>query len=600
WDVVVVGSGFGGSVAALRLVEKGYRVLVLEAGARFRDEDFARTSFHLRRYLFRPEIGCYGIQRIDTLDNAMILSGAGVGGGSLVYANTLYEPLDEFYADPQWAHITNWRAELAPYYDQAKRMLGVITNPTHTPADEVMRQVADEMGVGDTFRYAPVGVHFGQAAGASTPDPYFGGAGPERAGCTECGECMTGCRHNAKNTLVKNYLHLAEGLGAEVRPLSTVTCIRPVDATVQDHYENAGEAYETTRKNGGYRVTVRDTRPTRRGSYDVTADHVVLAASALGTQRLLHRLRDEGHLPHLSDRLGHLSRTNSEALLGAIRMADGPDMSQGVAITSSIHPEPHTHIEPVRYGHGSNAMNALQTVLTDEVPGVPRWRTWVGELWRQRGMLPKIYDLRHWSERTVIALVMQSLDNSITTYRRRSRLTGRRILGSRQGHGAPNPNWIPLANEAVRRMARIVGGTPGGNIGEPFNRPLTAHFLGGCVIGESAETGVVDPYHRVYGHPGLHIVDGSAVSANLGVNPSLTITAQAERAMAMWPNKGEPDPRPGPGEAYAVTRPVPPRSPAVPGPAPGALRLPITPVRSADDEDLPNAPQRTGGSAARS
>src|SRR5690606_3622164 len=281
-------------------------------------------------------------------------------------------------------------------------------------------------------------------------------------------------------------------------------------------------------------------------------------------------------------------------------MADGPDMSQGVAITSSIHPEPHTHIEPVRYGHGSNAMNALQTVLTDEVPGVPRWRTWVGELWRQRGMLPKIYDLRHWSERTVIALVMQSLDNSITTYRRRSRLTGRRILGSRQGHGAPNPNWIPLANEAVRRMARIVGGTPGGNIGEPFNRPLTAHFLGGCVIGESAETGVVDPYHRVYGHPGLHIVDGSAVSASLGVNPSLTITAQAERAMAMWPNKGEPDPRPGPGEAYAVTRPVPPRSPAVPGPAPGALRLPITPVRSADDEDLPNAPQRTGGSAARS
>ena len=578
WDVVVVGSGFGGSVAALRLREKGYRVLVLEAGARFEDADYAPNSFHLRRYLFRPEIGCYGIQRIDTLDNAMILSGAGVGGGSLVYANTLYEPLDEFYADPQWAGITNWRTELAPYYDQAKRMLGVVTNPTHTPADEVMRQVAEEMGVGDTFRYAPVGVHFGQGAGASAPDPYFGGAGPERNGCTECGECMTGCRNNAKNTRVKNYLHLAERIGAQIRPMSTVTCVRPLDATVQDHYENAGEAHETTRKNGGYRVTVRDTRPLRRGAYEITAEHVVLAASALGTQRLLHRLRDEGHLPHLSARLGHLSRTNSEALLGAIRMGEGPDMSQGVAITSSIHPEPHTHIEPVRYGHGSNAMNALQTVLTDEVPGVPRWRTWAGELWRQRRVLPKIYDLRHWSERTVIALVMQSLDNSITTHRRRSRVTGRRILGSRQGHGAPNPNWIPVANEAVRRMARIVGGSPGGNIGEPFNRPLTAHFLGGCVIGESAETGVVDPYHRVHNYPGLHIVDGSTVSANLGVNPSLTITAQAERAMALWPNKGEPDPRPRPGEAYAVTHPVSPRTPAVPGPAPGALRLPITPV----------------------
>ena len=584
WDVIVVGSGFGGSVAALRLSEKGYRVLVLEAGARFADEDFASTSFELRRYLFRPEIGCYGIQRIDTLNNAMILSGAGVGGGSLVYANTLYEPMEEFYADPQWAHITDWRAELAPYYDQAKRMLGVVTNPTHTPADEALRQAAEEMGVGNTFHYAPVGVHFGAAPGVPAPDPYFGGAGPERRGCTECGECMTGCRHNAKNTLVKNYLHLAESLGAEIRPLSTVTRIRPVDGQpagglgeVQNHYENTWVGSKTTTKIG-WRVTVRDTRPTRRGSYELTAAHVILAASALGTQKLLHRLRADGDLPDLSPRLGALSRTNSESLLGAIRTGDGPDFSQGVAITSSIHPDPQTHIEPVRYGHGSNAMSALQTVLTDEVEGTPRWRTWAGELWRQRRVLPRIYDLKHWSERTVIALVMQSLDNSITTFPRRSRLTRRWVLGSRQGHGAPNPTWIPAANEAVRRMARIVRGVPGGNIGEQFNRPLTAHFLGGCAIGDSAETGVVDAYHRVFNYPGLHIVDGSAVSANLGVNPSLTITAQAERAMALWPNKGEPDPRPEPGQPYAVTRPVAPRTPAVPGPAPGALRLPITPV----------------------
>lgn len=558
WDVIVVGSGFGGSVAALRLSEKGYRVLVLEAGARFADEDFADTSFQLRRYLFRPEIGCYGIQRIDTLDNAMILSGAGVGGGSLVYANTLYEPPEAFYRDPQWAHITNWRAELAPYYDQARRMLGVVTNPTHTAADEVLRQTAEELGVGDTFRYAPVGVHFGPGPGEEVADPYFGGAGPRRRGCTECGECMTGCRHNAKNTLVKNYLHLAEALGAQIRPLSTVIGIRPTEA--------------------GYTVTVRDTRPTRRGNHQLTGTHVVLAASALGTQRLLHRLRESGDLPRLSPRLGSLSRTNSESLLGAIRGRTGPDFSHGVAITSSIHPDPHTHIEPVRYGHGSNAMSALQTVLTDEVEGTPRWRTWLGEVWHQRRVLPRIYDLRHWSERVVIALVMQSVDNSITTFQRRSRLTGRQILGSRQGHGAPNPTWIPVANEAVRRMARIVRGTPGGNIAEQFNRPLTAHFLGGCVIGDSVSTGVVDPYHRVFNYPGLHVVDGSAVSANLGVNPSLTITAQAERAMALWPNKGEPDSRPEPGEPYAVTRPIAPRSPAVPGPAPGALRLPITPV----------------------
>ncbi|GAA5160084.1 GMC oxidoreductase [Ornithinimicrobium tianjinense] len=565
-DVVVVGSGFGGSVAALRLAEKGYDVLVLEAGARFADEDFARTSFDVRRYLFRPELGCYGIQRIDALDDALILSGAGVGGGSLVYANTLYEPLDDFYDDPQWAHITDWRAELAPYLDQARRMLGVVTNPTHTASDEVLREVAEQMGVGHTFRLAPVGVHFGDGPGELSEDPWFGGAGPVRAGCTGCGECMTGCRHNAKNTLVKNYLHLAEGLGVEVRALSTVTRVRP-DAEV-----GSGPRY---------RVTVSDTRPIRRVSYEVTADHVVLAASALGTQRLLHRMRADGDLRDLSPRLGALSRTNSESLVGAIRSGAGPDYSRGVAITSSMHPDPQTHIEPVRYGHGSNLMNALQTVLTDEVEGTPRWRTWLRELWRQRRVLPRLYDPRHWSERTVIALVMQSVDNSLTTYLGRSRLTGRRVLRSRQGHGAPNPTWIPAANEAVRRMAAVMGGHPGGSIGEPFGRPLTAHFIGGCAIGATAESGVIDPYHRVHGYPGLHVVDGSALSANLGVNPSLTITAQAERAMALWPNRGEADPRPAPGSGYAVTRPVPPRSPAVPGPAPGALRLPLTPARTA-------------------
>jgi len=566
YDVLVVGSGFGGSVAALRLTEKGYAVGVLEAGARFEDEDFAATSFDTRRYLFRPEIGCYGIQRIDALRDCLILSGAGVGGGSLVYANTLYEPLEQFYDDPSWRAITDWRAELTPYYDQAKRMLGVADNPRMTPSDEVMKQVADDLGVGDTFHMTPVGVFFGgpdQQPTDRVPDPYFGGAGPDRNPCRHCGECMTGCRHNAKNTLVKNYLHLAEQAGARVMPLTTVTRIEP----------------RSEADGGGYAVHVRHTKAklNRAGSTKVlTAGQVVLAASALGTQRLLHRMKEEGHLPRLSDRLGHLSRTNSESILGAIAPDATTDYSQGVAITSSFHPDEHTHIEPGRYGNGSNLMSLLQTVLTDGDLG-PRWRTWLKEMWRQRSNVLDLYDMRHWSERTVIALVMQSADNSITVFSKAGRF-GRRVLTSRQGHGEPNPTWIPVANRAARRMAEIMGGTAGGSIGEPFNMPLTAHFIGGCTIGDSAATGVVDAYQRVYGHPGLHVADGSAISANLGVNPSLTITAQAERAMAFWPNAGETDPRPALGTSYQRITPVAPAHPAVPVEAPAALRLPIVTV----------------------
>jgi cholesterol oxidase len=565
YDVIVVGSGFGGSVAALRLTEKGYRVGVLEAGARFDEATYPKTSFEVSKYLFRPEVGCYGIQRIDALKDCLILSGAGVGGGSLVYANTLYEPLPAFYRDPQWRDITDWKEELAPYYDQAKRMLGVVENPVRTPSDEVMEKVADDLGVGHTFHPTPVGVFFGgpgQRPDQAVPDPYFGGAGPDRNPCRNCGECMTGCRHNAKNTLTKNYLYLAERNGAVVHPLTTVTRVRP-------------------RTGGGYEVQVRFTKAkVRRAAVrrTLTAEQVVFAASALGTQRLLHRMRDEGHLPDLSPRLGHLSRTNSESILGAIAPDTSVDYSQGVAITSSFHPDEDTHIEPVRYGKGSNVMSLLQTVLTDHEHLTPRWRTWLREVWKQKGNVLDLYDLKHWSERTVIALVMQSVDNSITTFSKRSRLTGRWHLTSRQGHGRPNPTWIPVGNKVVREMAKLIGGTPGGSIGEPFNRPLTAHFIGGCTIGESPETGVVDPYQRVFHYPGLHVVDGSAISANLGVNPSLTITAQAERALAFWPNKGEADPRPPLGAPYARIAPVPPRSPAVPAAAPGALRLPVVSV----------------------
>ncbi|WP_089019023.1 FAD-dependent oxidoreductase [Micromonospora coriariae] len=562
YDVIVIGSGFGGSVTALRLAEKGYSVGVLEAGRRFADDEFPRTSWRARRFLWAPKLGCYGIQRITLLRPAdrqsgggvLVLSGAGVGGGSLVYANTLYEPLPAFYSDPQWRDITDWRDELARHYDQAKRMLGVTTYPVDTGADRAMRAVAERMGVGHTFHATPVGVHIGRP-GQRVADPYFGGAGPERTGCLHCGSCMTGCRHGAKNTLVKNYLWLAERLGATVHPLTTVTAVRPA----------AG---------GGYEVhTVRTGAWLRRRRQVIRADQVVFAAGALGTQRLLHAMKADGALPGLSPRLGELTRTNSEAILGASvprqrARAERLDFTEGVAITSSFHPDPQTHIEPVRYGRGSNAMGLLQSLLVDGGPH--RVRRWLGSIVRQPGLAARMLSVRGWSERTVIALVMQSVDNSLTTRWRRGVLGRRLVTGP--GHGAPNPTWIPAGNTAARLLADEIGGTPGGSLTEPFDIPVTAHILGGAAIGATPADGVIDPYHRVYGHPGLHVVDGAAVSANLGVNPSLTITAQAERAMSLWPNKDHPDPRPPLGSPYRRVDPVAPRNPAVPADAPAALR----------------------------
>lgn len=568
FDVLIIGSGFGGSTTALRLTEKGYTVGVLEAGRRFADHEFAKTSWRLRDFVWMPALGLYGIQRINVLRNALILAGAGVGGGSLNYANTLYVPPDPFFNDKQWSHITDWRAELMPHYDQASRMLGVVKNPTLTDADRIMKELADEMGVGDTFTATPVGVFFGVDGqlqpGKTVPDPFFGGVGPARTGCIECGECMTGCRHGAKNTLVKNYLALAEAGGAQVIPMTTVT-----------GFEQRGD-----------RTWAVHTRPTGRklpgGGKTYTARHVVLAAGTYGTQDLLFRMRDKGKL-RLSSRLGVLTRTNSESIVSAqaLRVSPGRDMTHGVAITSSIHPTSDTHIEPCRYGRGSNAMGLLQTLMTDgtgpEGTDVPRWRQLVRQAVRHPYQAYKVIVPRKWSERTLIALVMQNLDNSITTFTKKG-ILGRRMT-SKQGHGEPNPTWIPVANKATRRLAEKVDGVAAGSWGELFNIPMTAHFLGGAAIGDSAETGVIDPYHRVYGYPSLHVVDGAAISANLGVNPSLSITAQAERAAALWPNKGDADQRPAQGEAYRRLDPIAPVRPVVPAHAPGALRsLPIVQI----------------------
>jgi cholesterol oxidase len=421
-------------------------------------------------------------------------------------------------------------------------MLGVTLYPRETVADRAMQVVAGKMGVGDSFHLAPVGVFLGEP-GRTVPDPYFGGAGPQRTGCLHCGSCMTGCRHGAKNTLVKNYLYLAERAGAEVYPLTTVTAVRPASAS--------GYSIDTVHSGGLLRK--------RRRTFE--ADDVIFAAGALGTQRLLHRMRENAQLPRLSARLGALTRTNSEAILGAsVPSRDARrrrlDVTDGVAITSSFHPDARTHIEPVRYGKRSNAMGLLQTMLTDGGPHRPL--RWLATMVRHPAMTARVASVRRWSERTVIALVMQSLDNSLTLRRRRS-WYGRRRLTATPGHGAPNPSWIPAGNEAVRLLAEELHGIPGGAITEAFNRPVTAHILGGAVIGASPEQGVIDAYHRVYGHAGLHVVDGAAVSANLGVNPALTITAQAERAMSFWPNKGDPDARPPLGNAYVAIQPVPPR-----------------------------------------
>jgi cholesterol oxidase len=534
FDVVVVGSGFGGSVAALRLAEKGYRVAVLEAGRRFGPDDLPRTSWQLRRFLWLPRLGCRGIQRLTLLRGMLVLSGAGVGGGSLVYANTLYEPPADVWDDPAWG------AELAPWYEHARRMLGACEFPGDTPADEVMRAIALRLGVSQTFRHTPVGVWFGEDG----VDPYFGGVGPLRNGCTQCGGCMIGCRFGAKNSLDRNYLWLAERLGVAILPEREARLLR--------------------RRAGGWEIVVE--RPgawfgRRRETF--VAEQVVLAAGVLGTLKLLLRSGVGG------PRVGELVRTNSEALVGASARRTTVDYSRGVAITSSIHPSPDTHVEPVRYPRGSNVMGLLGTILVDGGGRLPRQLRFLGLVAAHPLRFLRSLSVRRWSERTIILLVMQTRRSALRVRLRRGRLTTERT-------SEPVPSYIPVANEAARIAAELIDGDPGSSLNEVLlDVPTTAHVLGGACVGT-----VLDRYHRVCSEPGLHVVDGSAISANLGVNPSLTIVAQAERALSLWPNRGEVDPRPPLGAAYEVVAPVAPRRPVVPADAPAALG-PVSPEEEA-------------------
>ncbi len=529
FDVVIIGSGFGGSVSAMRLTEKGYRVAVLEAGKRWRTGDFPKTNWNLWKSLWFPKLSMRGIQRISLLPDIMVLSGVGVGGGSLVYANTLYEPPEPFFTDPQWGDITDLKAELAPHYTTACHMLGVTENPLDTPADRVMRRVADRLGVPDSYHPTPVGVFFGEP-GVEVDDPYFGGDGPRRSGCIACGNCMVGCRHNAKNTLDKNYLYFAEQKGATVFPSQQAFDVA-----------SSGDRWMVTARKPGAWFSSNET------TYET--DHVIFSAGALGSTRLLLELQERGRLPELSERIGYQTRTNSEAIVGSVARSRNVDYSEGIAITSSIHPTPDTHIEPVRYGKGSNALGLLGTLLTDGGDGMPRQLRFLTNIVRHPINFVRSLSVWHWSERGIILLVMQTRDNSIRMLRKKGWF--RTKLSTTQGEGEPNPTYIPIANDVARLTAEEIDGVGFSSVNEVlFDTPLTAHLLGGASVGATSDVGVVDAYHRVFGHEGLHVIDGAAIGANLGVNPSLTITAMAERAMSMWPNKGQTDERPPLGENY--------------------------------------------------
>ncbi|HUQ03418.1 MAG TPA: GMC family oxidoreductase [Kofleriaceae bacterium] len=535
-DYVIVGSGFGGSVSALRLVEKGYSVVVLERGRRYNAADYPRTNWNVRKSLWIPRAKCFGTLRLSFLSDVFILSGSGVGGGSLVYANTLYVPPDPFFESPVWSDLADWKATLLPHYRRAQFMLGVQQNAVEGEPDAVLADIAKDLGKSDTYITTPVAVYFGKP-GQKAADPYFGGAGPERSGCVLCGGCMVGCRHDAKNTLDKNYLWFAEKLGAEVRPMRTVTDVRALpDGT-----------YEVTHETSGAWLA-RDRQVLR-------ARKVILSAGVLGTVQLLLEAKARGSLPNLSPALGKVVRTNSEAILG-VRSRKNVRFDQGIAISSSIHPDENTHVEVVRYSAGSDALAPLSTLLTDGGGRAPRWLRYLGNVVRH----PIDFARSLWpfgnARRGVFLLVMQTLDNSIGLgMRRRWRRLWRKALDTTAGEGPPNPTYIPLGNEVARAFARKVDGVPKSSIMEVlFDVPTTAHILGGAVIASSPERGVVDARCEAFGHPGLHVIDGSMIPANLGVNPSLTITALAEHAMSHVPPKPGATPRTAVDAAWEAAR----------------------------------------------
>jgi len=521
-DFLVIGSGFGGAVSALRLVEKGYAVVVLEQGKRYRTGDFPRTSWSLRKYLWAPRLGLHGIQVLTFLRHALVLHGRGVGGGSLVYANTLIAPDPEVFRRPEWGP-GDWEARLAPHYAEARRMLGAVPCAGVGRTDEILREIGVELRGEDTFRVHEVGVFFGRE-GETVPDPFFGGEGPERTGCTRCGACMIGCRVGAKNTLDKNYLWLAEKGGARIVPETEATGIRPLPG-------------------GGYEVETRRALGWRRPRRSWRAREVVVAGGVVGTVGLLLRSRARGWLPDLSSRVGTRVRTNSESILAA----DSPDRSvpwsDHVAITSGILADERTHIEMVRFNPGSDSLFWLTAPLTDGGGRIPRPLRLLWNLVRRPVRSLRSLWPFHRAERTGIVLAMQATEGHLDlTLRRRWWRLGGRSLGSRVPRGQEPPvSYIPVANQVTRRLAERLGGEAWNTWPEVvMGAPTTAHVLGGCPMGPDPETGAVDFQGRLFGYPGIRVVDGSVVPVNLGVNPSLTITALAEHILSQVPPAAHP------------------------------------------------------------
>ncbi len=526
YDWIVVGSGFGGSVSALRLAERGHSVLVLEQGRRWKDDDFARSSWQVWKAQWAPRLGMRGIMRISPFRHVNVLTGVGVGGGSLTWANTSYVPeSDSFYRHPQWAGLGDWRERLAPHFETAKRMLGVVEPDFDGPSERLMRELAAELDAPDSYRTTPVAVFMGEP-GVEVEDPYFGGDGPARTGCLRCGQCVLGCRHGAKNTVVKNYLWLAERQGAEVRAGRQVVDLRPIGDS------DGGEGWE---------VVHRATPPSGdREEVTLRAGSVVLAGGTLGTNELLLRCRERGSLTGLSPRLGRLVRTNSEAITAATAHSRESDYTTDVTITASIFPDEETHITNNTYGTAGDANSTLFTLLTGGGTRLTRPLRLLANLIRHPIEALGSLSPFGWSKRTVIFTTMQTAERSVSLVLRPRWFGQGTVLDTESEEGGAAASYLPVANRVAALAARRMGGYAQSTLPDVLRAvPATAHFLGGCVIGESPETGVVDRGQRVFGYRNLMVVDGSVMPANPGVNPSLTITALAEHAM-----EGVGDPRP--------------------------------------------------------
>jgi cholesterol oxidase len=528
FDFIVVGSGFGGSVTAHRLTEKGYKVAVMEMGCRWTPENLPHTSWSLNRWFWRPSLALRGFFSMRFFRHVTILHGCAVGGGSITYACTLLRPPDKVWDHGSWRGIADWKSEMPQHYDTASRMLGITQNTILGPADHLLKRVADSVGVGNTFYRTNVAIlqsPEGEPGGKTVPDPYFGGEGPERTTCKACGGCMMGCRHGAKNTLDQNYLYLAEKRGAQVFAETRVVDVRPLNRSA-----DGSEGYEVR--------TVKSTARFLRHPMRFTCRSIVFAASSLGTMELLFHLKDKGSLPKISDQLGNYVRTNSESLIGVRVPGSKDDLSKGVAIGSGVYIDDHTHIEAVRYPEGSDTMSLLTTILTGGRPGAGRVALWVRNLVVSLTLHPiktaRLLLPFRWARECVILLCMQALESHIDMrWERHVFWPFRKFLVSR---GQKVPTFIPAANEFAEKFARLAGGTAMSMLPEIlFNVPGTAHCLGGCVIADSPERGVVDSRNRVFGYSNMYVCDGSVVAANLGVNPSLTITALTERAMSFIP-----------------------------------------------------------------